>query len=32
MESLITLAGILVAVATVIGGGLAFRSIQRARR
>jgi hypothetical protein len=31
MESLITLAGILVAVATVIGGGFAFRSIQRAR-
>lgn len=32
MESLITLTGILVAVATVIGGGFAFRSIQRARR
>lgn len=32
MDSLITLAGILVAVATVIGGGFAFRSIQRARR
>jgi hypothetical protein len=31
MESLITLAGILVAVATVIGGGFAFRSIRRAR-
>ena len=32
MESLITLTGILLAVATVIGGGFAFRSIQRARR
>lgn len=31
MESLITLAGILVAVAAVIGGAFAFRSVQRAR-
>jgi hypothetical protein len=31
MESLITLAGVLLAVAAVIGGGFALRSIQRAR-